>query len=116
MLRLVSDENFNGDAVRGLLLRRPELDLVRVQDVGLAGADDPDVLTWAADAGRILLTHDRATIPEYAMARVRAGQSMPGVFIFNDRLPVRQVIEEVLLADAASEQSEWSGLVVYMPL
>jgi hypothetical protein len=116
MLRLLSDENFNGDAVRGLLLRRPELDLVRVQDVGLTGADDPDVLVWAAGAGRILLPHDRATVPEFAMARVGAGQPMPGVFVFNDRLPVRQVIEEKLLADAASEQGEWSGRVVYMPL
>ena len=44
MLRLLADENFNGDIVRGLLRRRPELDLVRIQDVGLTGADDPSVL------------------------------------------------------------------------
>ena len=35
MLRLLSDENFNGDIVRGLGLRQPDLDLLRVQDVGL---------------------------------------------------------------------------------
>jgi hypothetical protein len=34
MLRLLSDENFNGDIVRGLLLRNPELDLLRIQDLG----------------------------------------------------------------------------------
>ena len=44
MLRLLSDENFNGDIVRGLLLRQPDLDILRVQDVGLSGADDPNVL------------------------------------------------------------------------
>jgi hypothetical protein len=32
MLRLVADENFNGDIVRGLLLRQPDLDIVRAQD------------------------------------------------------------------------------------
>jgi hypothetical protein len=48
MLRLLSDENFNGDIVRGLLLRRPDLDLRRVQDVGLGEADDPTILEWAA--------------------------------------------------------------------
>ena len=37
MLRLLADENFHGDIVRGLLLRQPDLDLVRVQDVGLTG-------------------------------------------------------------------------------
>ena len=43
MLRLVSDENFNGDIVRGLWLHHPALDLYRVQDVGLEGADDPTI-------------------------------------------------------------------------
>ena len=36
MLRLLADENFNGDVLRALLLRQPDLDIVRVQDVGLA--------------------------------------------------------------------------------
>jgi hypothetical protein len=31
MFRLLADENFNGDIVRGLLLRRTDIDLVRVQ-------------------------------------------------------------------------------------
>ena len=45
MLRLLSDENFNGDIVRGLFLRQPNLDLLRVQDVGLREADDPQFST-----------------------------------------------------------------------
>ena len=40
MLGLLSDENFNGEIVRGLFRAQPELDLVRVQDVGLLSADD----------------------------------------------------------------------------
>jgi hypothetical protein len=34
VLKLISDENFDGDILRGLYRRRPELDIVRVQDVG----------------------------------------------------------------------------------
>ncbi len=60
MLRFVADENFNGDIVRGLLLRRPDVDLVRVQDAGLTGADDPEILAWATAHDRIVLSHDRA--------------------------------------------------------
>jgi hypothetical protein len=37
LLRLAADENFNNDIVRGLLRRKPDLDIVRVQDVGLSG-------------------------------------------------------------------------------
>lgn len=39
MIRLLSDEDFNGRIVHGLLLRKSDLDLLRVQDVGLGGAD-----------------------------------------------------------------------------
>ena len=56
MLPLLADENFNGDIVRGLLLRQPGLDIIRVQDIGLAGADDPDILSWAAENNYIVLT------------------------------------------------------------
>lgn len=80
MLRLAADENFNGDIVRGLLRRNPKLDIVRVQDVGLSGADDPSVLQWAADQGRILVTHDISTLAKHAFDRITAGQPMPGVF------------------------------------
>ena len=56
MLRLAADENFNRDIVRGLLRRKPDLDIVRVQDAGLAGADDSSVLEWAAVQGRVVLS------------------------------------------------------------
>ena len=52
MLLLVSDENFNNDIVRGLLRRKPDLDIVRVQDVGLRGEEDPVILEWTAQEGR----------------------------------------------------------------
>src|SRR5688500_16695615 len=116
MVRLLADENFNGDIVRGLLLRNPDHDIVRVQDVGLAGQEDPDVLAWAADNNRVVLTHDRATLADYAYERVIASKSMPGTFVLNDRFPVGRAIQEILLIDACSEQSEWSGLVLYIPI
>jgi len=50
MLLLIADENFNNDIVRGLLRQNPNLDIVRVQDVGLRGEEDPVILEWAANA------------------------------------------------------------------
>ena len=37
MLKLLTDEHIDPDLVRGLLARQPELDLIRVHDVGLLG-------------------------------------------------------------------------------
>jgi predicted nuclease of predicted toxin-antitoxin system len=116
MLSLLSDENFNGDIIRGLFLRQPNLDLLRVQDVGLQEVDDPAILAWAAMNTRILLTHDRATMPDFAYDRLIAGEPMAGMFVVNDRMPIRQAIDELLLLFECSTQVEWKGVVLYLPL
>lgn len=116
MLSLLSDENFNGDIVRGLFLRQPELDLLRVQDVGLGEEDDPAILDWAINNERILLTHDRATMPDFAYERLVRGKQMAGLFVVNDRMPIRQAIDELFLLVNCSKQAEWLGIVLYLPL
>jgi predicted nuclease of predicted toxin-antitoxin system len=116
MLRLLSDENFNGDLVRGIRLRDSSIDLVRVQDVGLASAADDAVLAWAAGQGRLVLSHDRATLPVFAFRRVLAGQPMPGAIIANDGTPRRQIIDEIVLLATCSEPKDWDGRVLYLPL
>ncbi|WP_423224655.1 DUF5615 family PIN-like protein [Candidatus Amarolinea aalborgensis] len=116
MLAFAADENFNNNIVRGLQRRNPGLDLVRVQDVGLSAADDPTVLAWAAQEGRVLLTHDVSTITRFAYERVRAGKSMPGVFEVSREVPVRVAIEDILLLAECSLDGEWNGQIRYLPL
>ncbi len=116
MLCFVADENFNNDILHGLLRRLPQLDIVRVQDVGLYGADDPDILAWAAQEGRILLTHDFSTISPLAYRRVMAGHAMPGVFKVRRTFPVARAIDELLLIIECSREGEWEGRVQYLPL
>ena len=116
MLRLAADENFNNDIVRGLLRRKPDLDIVRVQDAGLSGADDSRVLEWTAREGRILLTHDVSTMTSYAYERIQAGKSMPGIFEVSRNLPIGKIIEDILLLAEYSLENEWDGQVRYLPL
>jgi uncharacterized protein DUF5615 len=116
MLRLAADENLNNDIIRGLLRRRPDLDIVRVQDTKLSGADDPTVLEWAAQGGRVLLTHDVSTITKHAYERVRAGRRMPGIFEVSRSAPIGRTIEDILLLAECSLDGEWEGQVRYLPL
>jgi hypothetical protein len=116
MLKLLADENFNNNIVRGLLRRKPSIDILRVQDVEVAGADDPTVLDWAAREGRVLLTHDVLTITRYAYERVRRGQPMPGVFEVSRSVPIGRAIEDILLLAECSVDNEWEGQVRYLPL
>jgi hypothetical protein len=116
MIRLAADEDFNNDILRGILRRKPELDIVRIQDVGLSGADDPAVLEWAAREARILLTHDVTTMTRHASDRVRSGRPMPGLFAVNQRIPVADAIADVLLVAECSVEGEWAGQIVHFPL
>jgi predicted nuclease of predicted toxin-antitoxin system len=116
MLRFAADENLNNDIVRGLLRRAPHLDLVRIQDTEIRGADDPTVLDWTARERRILLTQDVNTVTKYAYERIRAGQPMPGVFEITQRSAVGAVIEDLLLLAEYSLADEWEGRVLYLPL
>ena len=116
MLKLASDENFDGVILRGLYRRRPDLEIVRVQDVGLRATPDPQVLAWAAGEGRILLTHVRDTIPNFAHDRVRAGEPMPGVFLVSDLMAIGQAIDELLLAVDCLSPEECEDFVKFFPL
>ena len=116
MVSLAADENFNNDIIRGLLRRRPDLDIVRVQDVGLSGADDPAVPEWAAREGRLLLTHDVTTITKYAYERIEASKPMSGVFEVSREVSIGRAIEDILILAECSLDGEWEGQIRYLPL
>ncbi|HET9228609.1 MAG TPA: DUF5615 family PIN-like protein [Thermoanaerobaculia bacterium] len=116
MLRLAADENFNNDIVRGLLRRNADLNIVRIQDAGLSGWDDPTVLEWAAREGRVLLTHDVRTITRYAYERVDGGNRMPGVVEVGRSVSIGVAIEDLLLLAECSTEGEWEGQILYLPL
>lgn len=96
MLGLGADENFDGRIVDGLRRHLSGIDVVRIQDVGLSGAPDPEVLDWAAREQRVLLSHDVSTVPGFAYERIEAGLAMPGVFLVV-RGFVGDAVEEIAL-------------------
>ena len=95
--------------------RDATLDFTHVRDVGLAAAPDPAMLEWAAARGLVLLTHDRKAIPSFAHTRVAAGLSMPGVFLVSDDMPIRQAIDELLIAAHCLSPDECKDLIKYFP-
>jgi hypothetical protein len=115
-MKFLADENFHRAIVRGFLRRYPTGDVVRAVDVGIAGYNDEDLLAWAAQEGRMILTHDAATLIAQAYARVRAGLPMPGVIEVAQDAPIGAVIEDLLILAICSAPDEWEGQVLYVPL
>ena len=79
------------------------------------GLSDPEVLELAAKEGRILVTHDRRTMPGHFRDRLESGESSPGVFIVSQFEPIGSVIEALLLVWAASDPVEWQYQIRHLP-
>jgi hypothetical protein len=79
-------------------------------------SNDPTVLAWAAAEGRVLVTHDVNTIPCYAYERGSRGERMPGVILVPQRSSIARCIEDLLLLAECSEDREWEGRVLFLPL
>ena len=74
------------------------------------------MLQWATADGRILPAHDLSTmVPAMRLQLERAALCTPIVLV-PDSLPIAWVIEEILLLDECSIDSDWAAGVVYLPL
>ena len=116
MIRFLADENFNNHIIRGIRLKNDELDIKRIQDIGLSGVEDWVVLDYALKENLILLTHDAETIPRFAYEREKAGQNIPAIFIIKQDILISHVIEEILLIYECSKYDEWLGKIFYLPI
>lgn len=116
VLRWVADENLTERLVLAWLRRVGDLDIVRVRDAGRTGCDDAELLAWAADQGRIVVTHDARTMPAAAYARVGTGQTMPGLFIVPADAAPQAVLEDLVLISEVSVPDDWRDRVVFLPL
>ncbi len=97
-------------------LRAPELDIVKVQEVGLQHTPDPEILDWAATEGRVLITRDLNTMIGFALARVKSGQPMAGVLALTADAAPGRAIEDILLVAECYSADEMNQQVRYIPL
>ena len=116
MPRLLIDQDLDHVILRGLLLRVPNLDVVTAHQVGLSNASDPEVLAWAAEQERIIVTHDRRTMPYHATSRNARAEKVAGIIVVSRQLPISQVINELEIIVSCSDMSEWENIVKHLPL
>ncbi len=82
---------------------------------GWRGLSDDQVLAIAAQEGRILVTHDRRTMPRH-FAQFIATVISPGVIAMPPRMPLGVAVDSGLVAIwAASCAEEWINRIVPPP-
>ncbi|MBI3206969.1 MAG: DUF5615 family PIN-like protein [Myxococcales bacterium] len=115
-MRFLFDEDVNQRIVRGLLRRIPSLDHRSAHDRDLEGQSDDHVLAAAAAEGRLLVSHDVATMTAAHKARLDRGDPVPGLLLIPQSLPVGRAVEDLELVSIASDQRDWDGIVEFLPL
>ena len=116
MIRFAFDECFHGKVLRALLVRKPDLNYVRIQDLDLPDKSDPFILEWASVENRIIVTPDKNTMIGYASRRITSGLRMPGMIVVGKNLGFRTVIDDLLTIDECSQQPEWEGQIKHLPI
>lgn len=116
MLRLLIDQDLDHVILRGLLLRVPNLDVITAHQVGLSKASDPEVLSWAAEQERIIVTHDRRTMPYHAASRIARAEKVAGIVVVSRQLPISQVINDLEIIVSCSDMIEWENVIKHLPL
>jgi predicted nuclease of predicted toxin-antitoxin system len=114
-VKFLADADFSQLVIRGLQRREPSIDFQFAEEAELAGRPDIEVLEIAANSQRILVTHDRRTMPGAFGDFVLRRQS-PGVLILPQHLPVAIAIEELLLVWSASDAEDWINRISAVPL
>ena len=114
-VRYQADADLHQAIVTGVLRRDPTIDFQTAFAAGLEGVKDQEVLAIAAQQLRVLVSHDRKTMPSEFAALITSQQSS-GVIIVSRKLSIEMVIEELLLIWAASSAEEWVDRIAKLPI
>lgn len=114
-IEYLADEDRRRAVVLGVRRREPGISFVQAFEVGAAGKEDSTVLRIAAEAGRILVSHDVRTMPRFFKEFIRR-QSSPGLVLIQQRLALGEAIDGLVLMWIASEAEEWINQICYLPI
>ena len=94
-LRFQADADLKEDIAKGVMRREPEIDFRTATSASLSRLSDLEVLTLAAEEGRILVSHDRKTMPQ-TFGRFIQSRMSPGLFLISQKTDLLVSIESVL--------------------
>jgi hypothetical protein len=113
--RYLADEDFRRDIVEAVRRIDSSIDVGVVQELGMSGTPDVDLLEWAAREGRIVVTHDVKTMTAEAIRRIERGLAMPGKLIVPQRVQGGLIAETMAEIALGSEDYEWFDVIEYLP-
>ena len=113
-VRFQADADFKQAIVTGTIRRQPNINFQSAYAAGLEGKKDPEVLAIAAQDGRVLVTHDRKTMPA-EFGDFITSQTSSGVLVLSQNMSISDAIEALVLVWEASTAEEWVNQIMSIP-
>jgi Domain of unknown function (DUF5615) len=109
-----ADADLDEDIIWGVKRVEPMIDFQTADEAGIRGLDDSIVLMTAASENRILISHDRRTMPRHFADFIQM-QTSPGVFVISQGSRISKVIDDIILVWFASEPQDWVNTISDLP-
>jgi predicted nuclease of predicted toxin-antitoxin system len=114
-VRFQADADLKQAIVTGAIRRQPKLNFCSANEAKLEGLKDPEVLDIAARDRRLLVTHDRKTMPKEFGEFVMTKTSF-GVLIVSQSISVNEAIDTLILIWETTTAEEWINQIMSIPL
>jgi hypothetical protein len=111
----LADADLNNKIVTGLRRREHAVDFLNSSEGGVIHRPDADVLKIAADAGRVLVSHDRNTMLKH-FERFIENATSPGLIIIAQDVEIGLAIDQLLLVWAVVEAEELQNSRMFLPI
>lgn len=114
-VRFQADNDLDQRIVVATLRLNPAIDFQTAPAAHLHDVLDEEVLAYASREGRVLVSHDRKTMPGHFGRFVAAGGKSPGLIIVSAKLPVGRAAEWLYLLWEASSAEEYVNSMYNLP-
>jgi hypothetical protein len=114
-VRFQADADFNEIIIRAVLRHEPGIDFQGALAADLPERSDPEVLAIASAAGRVLVSHDRKSMPTH-FAEFITRETSAGLLIVPQHLAIARVVEDLVTIWTASDAEEWVNRIYALPL
>jgi len=112
-LSFVGDANCNYGIIAGVRRSEFAIDFETPDFLRLRGLPDDQALQKAAEAGRVLVTHDHHTIPQH-FAKFIENYDSPDVIIIVQSLPISKSIDGIVRVWHEYDDTDWQNRIAYL--
>ncbi len=115
MLRLLADSNLNHHLLTACRRRAKTIDFLSATKARIEKLSHTDLLKYAAEEDRILVTHDIDILPAKFTNYLGSGALSPGVFLLHPQTPIADATSWLELASFAADHTDWQDQILEIP-